>query len=273
MNWALSEDERRWLGRYDRARRDLHVAASCDGGRRDTCERSRSRGRSRSPGHVRWRLSRSRDRGRLQEGGYGAPTYPLPANVQASAPGSASRGPAVEWRAYSQSQGYREEDSRGWREYRDQPSAPKRIAALPMHPQAAGAHRAGTEFAAAPLGSERIDSSERLTPRQYRLMVQETDQARDDAMEAQNLTESACVRAAAAEAAATRSEQGRREMMERLRHLESVVCGRSRSETPSRQEQGLWPTRRQRRQRGGSDYAPAADTRPPAQESSQERRA
>ncbi|KAE9356861.1 hypothetical protein PF008_g3423 [Phytophthora fragariae] len=155
----------------------------------------------------------------------------------------------------------------------DQPSAPKRIAALPMHPQAAGAHRAGTEFAAAPLGSERIDSSERLTPRQYRLMVQETDQARDDAMEAQNLTESACVRAAAAEAAATRSEQGRREMMERLRHLESVVCGRSRSETPSRQEQGLWPTRRQPRQRGGSDSAPAADTQPPAQESSQERRA
>ncbi|KAE8892956.1 hypothetical protein PF003_g22875 [Phytophthora fragariae] len=129
-----------------------------------------------------------------------------------------------------------------------------------MHPQAAGAHRAGTEFAAAPLGSEWIDSSERLTPRQYRLMVQETDQARDDAMEAQNLTESACVRAAAAEAAATRSEQGRREMMERLRHLESVVCGRSHSETPSRKEQGLWPTRRQRRQRGGSDFAPSECT-------------
>ncbi|KAE9002646.1 hypothetical protein PR003_g22294 [Phytophthora rubi] len=73
----------------------------------------------------------------------------------------------------------------------------------------------------------------------------ETDQARDDAMEAQNLAESAPVRAAAAEAAATRSEQGRREMMERLRHLESLVCGAPRSATPSREEQGLW--RRQRR--------------------------
>ncbi|KAE9216634.1 hypothetical protein PF005_g8972 [Phytophthora fragariae] len=80
-------------------------------------------------------------------------------------------------------------------------------------------------------------------------MVQETDQARDDAMEAQNLAESAPVRAAAAETAATRSEQGRREMMERLRHLESLVCGAPRSATPSRAEQGLWPTRRQRRQR------------------------
>ncbi|KAE8890730.1 hypothetical protein PF010_g24154 [Phytophthora fragariae] len=142
-----------------------------------------------------------------------------------------------------------------------------------MHPQAAGAHHAGTEFAAAPLGSERIDASEHLTPQQYRLMVREADQARDEAMEAHNLAESARDRAAAAEATATRSEQGRREMMEWLRHLESIVCGAPRSATPSREEQGLWPTRRQRRQRGSSDYAPAAGTQVPAQESSQERRA
>ncbi|KAE8959779.1 hypothetical protein PR001_g30600 [Phytophthora rubi] len=285
MSWTLSEDERRWLGRYDRARRDLEVAASRGSGRRETRERARSRSRSRSTRHVRWRRSRSRspaparprsrsrDRGRLQEGGYGAPTYPQPASVQASAPDNASRVPADEWRAYSQYQGNREGDSRGWREYRDQPSAPRRIAAPPMHPQAAGAHHAGTEFAAAPLGSERTDASEHLTPQQYRLMVREADQARDEAMEAQNLAESARERAAAAEAATTRSEQGRREMMERLRHLESIVCGAPRSATPSREEQGLWPTRRQRRQRGGSDYAPAAGTQAPAQESSQERRA
>ncbi|KAE8979452.1 hypothetical protein PR001_g24547 [Phytophthora rubi] len=284
MSWALSEDERRWLGRYDRARRDLEVAASRGSGRRETRERARSRSHSRSPGHVRWRRSRSRspaparprsrsrDRGRLQEGGYGAPTYPQPASVQASAPDNASRVPADEWRAYSQYQGNREGDSRGWRGYRDQPSAPRRIAAPPMHPQAAGAHHAGTEFAAAPLGSEQTDASEHLTPQQYWLMVREADQARDEAMEAQNLAESARDRAAAAEAAATRSEQGRREMMERLRHLESIVCGAPRSATPSREEQGLWPTRRQRRQRGDSDYAPAAGTQAPAQESSQERR-
>ncbi|KAE9013246.1 hypothetical protein PF010_g9044 [Phytophthora fragariae] len=60
MNWALSEDERRWLRRYDRARRDLEVAASRGGGRRETSERARSRSRSRSPGHVRWRRSHSR---------------------------------------------------------------------------------------------------------------------------------------------------------------------------------------------------------------------
>ncbi|KAE9276114.1 hypothetical protein PF008_g29174 [Phytophthora fragariae] len=104
-------------------------------------------------------------------------------------------------------------------------------------------------------------------------MVREADQARDEAMEAQNLADSARERAAAAEAAATRSEQGRREMVERLRHLESIVCGAPRLATPSREEQGLWPTRRQRRQRGGSDYAPAAGTQAPEQESSQERRA
>ncbi|KAE9343323.1 hypothetical protein PR003_g9041 [Phytophthora rubi] len=39
-------------------------------------------------------------------------------------------------------------------------------------------------------------------------MVQDTNQAKADAMETQNLAESACVRPAAAEAAATRSEQG-----------------------------------------------------------------
>ncbi|KAE9174450.1 hypothetical protein PF005_g25852 [Phytophthora fragariae] len=33
MSWTLSEDERRWLGRYDRARRDLEVAASRGSGR------------------------------------------------------------------------------------------------------------------------------------------------------------------------------------------------------------------------------------------------
>ncbi|KAE8951033.1 hypothetical protein PR002_g33099 [Phytophthora rubi] len=108
-----------------------------------------------------------------------------------------------------------------------------------MHPQAAGAHHAGTEFAAASLGSERTDASEHLTPQQYRLMVREADQATDEAIEAQNLAESARERAAAAEAAATRSEQGRREMMKRLRHLESIVCGAPRSATPSREEQGL----------------------------------
>ncbi|KAE8988176.1 hypothetical protein PF005_g28792 [Phytophthora fragariae] len=85
MSWTLSEDERRWLGRYVRARRDFEVAASRGSGRRETRERARSRSRSRSPGHVRWRRSRSRspararprsrsrDRVRLQEGGYGFP--------------------------------------------------------------------------------------------------------------------------------------------------------------------------------------------------------
>ncbi|KAE8914042.1 hypothetical protein PF003_g1581 [Phytophthora fragariae] len=57
-------------------------------------------------------------------------------------------------------------------------------------------------------------------------------------MEAQNLAESARDRAAAAEAAATRSEQGRREMMERFRHLVSIVCGAPRSATRSREDQG-----------------------------------
>ncbi|KAE9081351.1 hypothetical protein PF001_g22498 [Phytophthora fragariae] len=89
-------------------------------------------------------------------------------------------------------------------------------------------------------------------------------------MDTQSLAESARECAAAAETAATRSEQVRRVMPKWLRHLESFV---SRSATPSREERGPLTTRRQRRQQGGSDYAPAADARPPVQGSSQERRA
>jgi len=74
---------------------------------------------------------------------------------------------------------------------------------------------------------------------QYRMMIQEADRAKGDEMEAQNLAESAQKRASAAEAAATQSEQGRREMMARLCHLETLVCGGPRSATPSREEQGL----------------------------------
>ncbi|KAE9008281.1 hypothetical protein PR001_g9875 [Phytophthora rubi] len=221
MNWALSEDERRWLGRYDRARRDLEVAASRGGGRSGTCERG---------------LVVAHEIGDVFK--------------------KAATGlPRILCRRVSK------------------PAHP--IVLLGGLPSSGARIRStsGTVRGALAGGTSIVDASERLTPEQYRLIVQETDQARDDAMEAQNLAESACVRAAAAEAAASRSELGRREMMERLRHLEPVVCGGTRSATPSRQEQGPWPTRRQRQQRGGSDYAPAADTQPPAQESSQERRA
>nr|KAE8920215.1 hypothetical protein PF009_g29488 [Phytophthora fragariae] len=89
-------------------------------------------------------------------------------------------------------------------------------------------------------------------------------------MEAQNLSDPVRERTAAAKTAATRSEQVRRVMAKWLRHLESLV---SRSATPSREERGPLPTRRQRREQGGSDYAPAADARHPVRGSSQERRA
>ncbi|GMF61201.1 unnamed protein product [Phytophthora fragariaefolia] len=217
--------------------------------------------------------SRSRDRRRLGEGGYAAPTYLQPVNNQASGHDNVSRGADVETRDYKWHSRYREKEPRGWRGHRDQPSAPRSIGVPPRHPPAAGAHHAGTGVGAlslgsetsvvserpTPLGSESAGASERLTPDQYRLMMMETDQARDDAMEAQNLAASARQRAAAAEATAARSEQGRREMMERLRHLESLVCGGPRSDTPSREGRGLGLTRRQRRQQGRSDYAPAAD--------------
>ncbi|GMF52149.1 unnamed protein product [Phytophthora fragariaefolia] len=217
--------------------------------------------------------SRSRDRGRLGEGGYAAPTYLQRVNNQASGHDNVSRGADVGTRNYSWHSGYPEEEPRGWRGHRDQPSAPRSIGVPTRHPPAAGAHHAGTGIGAlsigskmsvaserpTPLGSEPAGASEQLTPEQYRLMLMKTDQARDDAMEAQNLAESARHRAAAAEAAAARSEQGRREMMERLRHLESLVCGGPRSATPSREGRGLGLTRCQRRQQGRSDYAPAAD--------------
>ncbi|KAE9058777.1 hypothetical protein PF007_g31175 [Phytophthora fragariae] len=89
-------------------------------------------------------------------------------------------------------------------------------------------------------------------------------------MEAQNLSDPVRERTAAAKTAATRSEQVRRVMAKWLRHLESLV---SRSATPSREERGPLPTRRQRREQGGSGYAPAADARHPVRGSSQERRA
>ncbi|KAE8984341.1 hypothetical protein PR001_g23204 [Phytophthora rubi] len=74
--------------------------------------------------------------------------------------------------------------------------------------------------------------SERLTNEQG------TDQARSDAIEAQNLAESARECAAAAGTAAARSTQAWR-----VRHLDPLV---SRSATPSREERGPLPTRRQR---------------------------
>ncbi|GMF51208.1 unnamed protein product [Phytophthora fragariaefolia] len=225
---------------------------------------------TRSPGRATLR-SRSRDRGHLGEGGYAARTYLQPVNNQAGGHDNVSRGADVVTRDYSWHSRYREEESRGWRGHRDQPSAPRSIGVPPRHPPAAGTHHAGTGIGALSLGSEMIvasecptplgskpaGASERLIPEQYRLMVMETDQARDDAMEAQNLAESARQRVAAAEAVAARSEQGRREVMERLRHLESLVCGGgARSSTPLREGRGLGLTRRQH---GRSDYAPAAD--------------
>jgi len=124
-------------------------------------------------------------------------------------------------------------------------------------------HRDDIAAAAARRGSEETGVSERLTIEQYRVVIREDDQAMDDAMEAQNLAESARKRAAAA---ATQSEQGRREMMERLRHLEALVCGGPRSATP-------WPTRHQRRRLGISDYAPAESAGHQSRGSLQERRA
>jgi hypothetical protein len=84
------------------------------------------------------------------------------------------------------------------------------------------------------------------------MMIREADQARDDTMEAQKPAETAHERTPAAGAAATQSEQGRREMMER-------------SATPSREARGLWPTCRQRRRQGIFDYAPPGDAGNPAQ--------
>jgi hypothetical protein len=94
--------------------------------------------------------------------------------------------------------------------------------------------RGDTEAAVAPRGSEGTGASERLTIEQYRMMIREADQARDDAMEAQNLAEAARTRAAAA----TQSEQGRREMMERIRHLETLVCGGPRLRRPRGRGEG-----------------------------------
>ncbi|KAE9264000.1 hypothetical protein PF008_g32223 [Phytophthora fragariae] len=101
------------------------------------------------------------------------------------------------------------------------------------------------------------------------MMEQGIDHARSATMETQSLAESARECATAADTAATRSEQVCRVMPKWLRHLESLG---SRSVTPSREERGPLPTRRQRRQQGGSNYAPATDARPPVQGSSQERR-
>ncbi|GMF61349.1 unnamed protein product [Phytophthora fragariaefolia] len=155
--------------------------------------------------------SRSRDRGRVGEGGYAAPTYLQPVNNQASGHDNVSRGADVETRDYSWHSRYGEKEPRGWRGHRDQPSAPRSIGVPPRHPPAAGAHHARTGAGAlslgsemgvvsdrpTPLGSESAGASERLTPGKYRLMMMETVQARDDAMEAPNLAESARKRAAA----------------------------------------------------------------------------
>jgi hypothetical protein len=67
--------------------------------------------------------SRSRGRERLQEGGFVAPTYLQQESDRAGAPDSASRGLDDDSRSNWQRRWYREEESRGSRGYRDQPSA------------------------------------------------------------------------------------------------------------------------------------------------------
>ncbi|GMF59182.1 unnamed protein product [Phytophthora fragariaefolia] len=107
---------------------------------------------------------RSRDQGRLGEGGYAAPTYLQLVNSQASGHDNVSRGADVETRDYSWHSRYREEEPRGWRGLRDQPSAPRSIGVPPRHPPAAEAHHAGTGAGALSLGSEMGVVSERPTP-------------------------------------------------------------------------------------------------------------
>ncbi|KAE9320108.1 hypothetical protein PR003_g17810 [Phytophthora rubi] len=205
MNWALSEDKRRWLGRCDQACKDLEVAASYGGGRASGVALAVAREVLVTCGGGAVARSGEREQGLvvaheigdvIKKAATGLPR--ILCRARGTASGTLAVGASV---VINQA-----------------------LHDVSPHPQAAGVHLAGTEFAAALLGSERTDALEHLTPQQYRLMVHETDQARDDAIEAQNLAESARVRAAAAEAAATRSE--------RLRHLESLGCGAPRSATP-----------------------------------------
>jgi hypothetical protein len=84
-------------------------------------------------------------------------------------------------------------------------------------------------------------------------------------MEAQNLTEAVRKRAAAAEAAATQSEQGHDGAFSSLGDTRLWRVAFCDAHAGGR---GLWPTRRQRRHQGISDYAPAGDAGSPVQGSS-----
>jgi len=124
-----------------------------------------------------------------------APTYLQQERGRASAPDSASRGLDDDSRANWQRRWCRkEEESRGSCGYCAQPSARQSSAACPTRQPAVEDRRGDTETVLVPRGSEGTDALERLTIQQYLMMIREADQARDDAMKAQNLAEAARTR-------------------------------------------------------------------------------
>ncbi|EGZ09382.1 hypothetical protein PHYSODRAFT_338199 [Phytophthora sojae] len=108
--------------------------------------------------------------------------------------------------------------------------------------------------------SDPAASVPRVTIEQYRIMIAEAEQVRNDALDAQNLAESARTRASAAEAVAEESQRDRLALVERLRRLERAAFGAPQAEQSAHERQGLGLSWRQRRRHGGSDYKPARGT-------------
>ncbi|ETK97185.1 hypothetical protein L915_00239, partial [Phytophthora nicotianae] len=118
-------------------------------------------------------------------------------------------------------------DPRGHDAHRGRQVSPRSSARYPPHQILVEADLvdSGLRDSAFSRGAEKSGTVERLTIDQYRRMRREVDQARDDALKTQQIAETANRRAYAAERFASQAERGRRAMMSRLRHLETLGSG------------------------------------------------
>ncbi|ETI57419.1 hypothetical protein L914_00241 [Phytophthora nicotianae] len=207
---------------------ELEQAEIRRGSRR--CRRSCCRSHSRDRSHSQRQQSRSPERARsrsrsprqehLQAGDYVAPTCHQWESGQASGRDNFSRYD-------DHDREHREGDPRGHDAHRGRQVSPRSSARYPPHQILVEADLvdSGLRDSAFSRGAEKSGTVERLTIDQYRRMRREVDQARDDALKTQQIAETANRRAYAAERFASQAEPGRRAMMSRLRHLETLGSG------------------------------------------------
>ncbi|KAG2961125.1 hypothetical protein PC119_g26202 [Phytophthora cactorum] len=198
--WGPSDEERRWIGRYERSLSQRAQSQVRRGGtRRDPSRGSRSRSRPRG------RHREAATRRHINKWGGGG-------------------GPSRRKAGPSRRRGTSEQ-------------SPWRVAGFVLG--TVGGLR----------GPQATPDLERLSIEQYRLMMADAQQERDDALDAYQLAESAQREAGVASKLAAREQRDRWELLERFRRLETAQLGAPQVGGLSLEQRGLGSSRRQRRRR------------------------